>query len=109
MATRKAESLTPRQIQDLRQKRFKKLIRYTLEKSRFYKRYYKEHGITERDIEKVAAEDLPVIDKQIMMENYDELVCDQAVRKAELERFISEFPDARVNFKKIYKVIHTSG
>lgn len=109
MVNKKAESLTPEQIQELQRKRFKKLLSHVLEKSRFYKRYYQAHGITERDIDKVTAEDLPVIDKQIVMENYDELVCDPALKKAEIERFISDFPNPTINYKGIYKVIHTSG
>ncbi len=33
--TKKAESLTPQQIHDLQQKRFKKLLRHVLQNSRF--------------------------------------------------------------------------
>jgi len=109
IAAKKAESFSPEQIQELQQKRFKKLLKHVLEKSRFYKRYYQEHGITERDVDEVKPEDLPIIDKQIMMQNYDDLVCDPALKKVELERFINEFPDAGTNYKGVYKVIHTSG
>jgi phenylacetate-CoA ligase len=109
LVTKKAESLTLRQVQDLQQIRFRKLLRRVFRKSRFYKRYYQEHGITQRDIEKVEMEDLPVINKQVMMDNYDELVCDPALRKDELERFIAEYPDAGSRYKNRYRVIHTSG
>ena len=109
IVAKKAESFTPQQIQDLQQRRFRKLLRHVLQKSRFYKKYYQEHGITERDVDGVKPEDLPVIDKQIVMENYDDLVCDLALKKVELERFISGFPDAGINYKDVYRVIHTSG
>jgi putative adenylate-forming enzyme len=109
IVAKRAESLTPKQIHDLQQKRFKKLLRHVLEKSRFYKRYYQEHGITERDVDAVKPEDLPAIDKQIMMENYDDLVCDPALKKDALERFIVESPDADTRYKKVYPVLHTSG
>ena len=109
IVAKKAESLTPQQIQDLQHRRFKKLLRHVLQKSRFYKRYYQEHGITERDVDGVKPEDLPVIDKQIMMENYDELVCDPALKKDALEQFINESPDAGIKYKSKYTVIHTSG
>ncbi|MBC8471247.1 MAG: phenylacetate--CoA ligase family protein [Planctomycetes bacterium] len=108
-SAKKAESLSPQQIHDLQQKRFKKLLRHVLQKSRFYKKYYKEHGITERDVDKVLPEDLPVIDKQIMMENYDDLVCDPALKKSSLEQFINESPDAGTKYKNVYRVINTSG
>lgn len=109
IVTKKAESLTPQQIQDLQRIRFRKLLRHVLRKSRFYKKYYQEHGITEGDIEKVEMEDLPVIDKQIMMDNYDELVCESYLKRDELERFIAESPEAGSRYKGVYRVIHTSG
>jgi len=109
LVTKKAESLTPQQVQNLQQKRFRKLLRHVFRKSRFYKRYYREHGITQCDIEKVETKDLPVIDKQIVMDNYDELVCDPALKKDDLERFIVESPEAGSKYKGVYRVIHTSG
>jgi phenylacetate-CoA ligase len=109
LVTKKAESLTPQQVRDLQQKRFRKLLRHVFSKSRFYKRYYQEYGITQRDIERVEMEDLPVIDKRIVMDNYDELVCDPALKKDDLERFIAESPEAGSRYKNTYRVIHTSG
>ena len=109
IVAKRAESLSPQQIHDLQQKRFKKLLRHVLQKSKFYQRYYREHGITERDVDGVKPDDLPVIDKQIVMENYDDLVCDPALKKDALERFIAESPDARSKYRNVYKVIHTSG
>lgn len=109
IVAKKAETLTPQQIHDLQQKRFRKLLRHVFQKSRFYQQYYQEHGITESDIDGIKPEDLPVIDKQIMMENYDDLVCDPALKRDALERFITESPDAGTNYKGVYKVIHTSG
>jgi len=109
ISAKKAESLTPQQIQDLQLKRFRKLLKHVFQKSRFYQRYYQEHGITQRDVDRVKPEDLPVIDKEIMMENYDDLVCDPVLKKDALERFINESPDADSKYKNLYRVIHTSG
>ena len=109
VVAKKAESLNPQEIQDLQQVRFKKLLRHVLQKSRFYRRHYQEHGITERDVDGIKPEDLPVIDKQIMMENYDDLICDPALKKSDLEQFINESPDPGIKYKDNYAVIHTSG
>ena len=109
VVAQRAESLTPSQIQNLQQSRFRKSLQYTLEKSRFYRRYYREHGITGHDIDQVEPEDLPVVDKRIVMENYDELVCAPALRRDEIERFIRESPDPNSRYKGVYRVIHTSG
>jgi phenylacetate-CoA ligase len=109
LVTKRAESLTAQQVQNLQQRRFRRLLRHVFRKSRFYKRYYREHGITQRDIEKVEMKDLPVIDKRIVMDNYDELVCDPALKKDDLEQFIAESPEASSKYKGVYRVIHTSG
>ena len=109
IVAKRAESFTRQQIHDLQQRRFQKLLKHVLAKSRFYQQYYGDHGITERDIDGLKPEDLPVIDKQIMMENYDDLVCDPVLKRSDLEQFIDELPDPSLNYRDNYVVIHTSG
>lgn len=106
---RKAESLDARQIQQLQKQRFRKLLRHTLRNSRFYRKYYNEHGIFERDVDAVQLEDLPVIDKNLMMENYDDFVADSALKQSDLEQFIQDSPKPRTKYKDDYVVLHTSG
>lgn len=106
---RKAETLDARQILDLQESRFRSLLKNTFRKSKFYQGFYRQHGITERDLDTVAPEDLPVIDKNIMMENYDDFVTDPTLKQGELERFINEFPSPGANYKKGHSVVHTSG
>lgn len=106
---KKTEALEHQQIQDLQLTRFRKLLRHVLQNSRFYRRYYHEYGISESDINKLTPQDLPVIDKQTVMENYDDVVCDPALKKEALERFIIESPDPATKYKRVYRVLHTSG
>lgn len=108
-SVRIAESLNPEQIRDLRDRRFRKLLKHAVEKSRFYQLYYKEHGITRRDLDSIRPEDLPVIDKNVMMANYDDLVTDPALKRADLERFIDDSPAPGSKYKNHYSVVHTSG
>jgi len=108
-SVRKAESLDARQIQRLQESRFRKLLKHVFQKSRFYKNYYREHGITEQDVDAVLPEDLPVIDKNMMMENYDDFVTDPVLKQADLEQFISKSSAPGSRYKKKYKVVHTSG
>lgn len=106
---KKAESLDAQQVQHLQEHRFRKLLKHAFQKSRFYKSYYSDHGITEADIDGILPADLPIIDKNIMMENYDDLVTDPLLKQADLERFIKESPDPSSKYKKKYSVVHTSG
>ena len=106
---RKSEQLDPHQVRVLREKRFKDLLRHVLEKSKFYKTYYREHGITIDDTDEIALQDLPTIDKKIMMEHYDDFVCDRVLKREDLEKFIADPSNRGKKFKNSYEVIHTSG
>jgi len=109
LAFKKTERLSVEQVQNLQTKRFKKLLKYVLQYSRFYQRYYREHGITIGNSENISITDLPPISKQMMMDHYDDLVCDRFLNRKNLERFLSSSKDPREKYHNTYTVIHTSG
>src|SRR3989339_694683 len=106
---KKTERLSVEQVQNLQTKRFKKLLKYVLQYSRFYQRYYREHGITIGNSDNISVADLPPISKQMMMDHYDDLVCDRFLNRKNLERFLSTSKDPRQKYQNTYTVIHTSG
>ncbi len=108
-SVRKAESLRPEQIRELQDRRLRKLLKHAFEKSRFYQRHYRAHGITRRDLDSIQPEQIPVIDKNVMMANYDDLITDPALTRAHLERFIDDSPTPGSKYKNRYSVVHTSG
>ena len=108
-SVKQAESLDSQQLLDLQEKRFRKLLKYAFQKSRFYKSYYTDHGITEKMLNHIAPEELPVIDKNIMMDNYDDIVTESELKRADLERFIDDEPRPDAKYKNKYSVVHTSG
>lgn len=108
-AVRKAESFDAGKIQALQEIRFRKLLKYAYRKSKFYKNFYTDHGITEADLDVIEPDNLPIIDKGIMMENYDDFVTDPELKQVDLERFISESPSPGSMYKNKYAVVHTSG
>lgn len=103
------QKLSCDEIKILQEKKFKDLLRFVLTHSKFYKEYYGERGITIDKIDEISLEDLPIIDKKIVMENFDDLVCDKALKRKDLEAFINN-PDNRYKkYKNYYKIITTSG
>jgi phenylacetate-CoA ligase len=106
---RKAEELSVEQVRSLRESRFKSLLKHALQKSKFYQRYYAEHGITSEKLNQVTLQDLPTINKTIMMEHYDDFVCDPALKREDLEKFISDQANQGKKYKGSYEVVHTSG
>jgi phenylacetate-CoA ligase len=108
-AIKKAERLSAVQLQNLQAKRFKKLLRHVLTYSRFYQWYYKKHGIGIENIEYISVKDLPPISKELMMDHYDDLVCDRFLKRKDLEDFLSRSKEPREKYRNKYTVIHTSG
>lgn len=106
---KKTERLSVEQLQNLQTKRFKRLLRHVLQYSKFYQWYYKKHGINLNNIEYISVTDLPPINKEIMMDNYDDLVCDRFLKRKNIEEFLSYSKDPREKYHNIYTVIHTSG
>jgi phenylacetate-CoA ligase len=106
---KKGVNLEAGQVKILRERRFRSLLRHVLKKSKFYRTYYAEHGISADNIEGVRLEDLPMIDKSIMMEHYDDFVCDSRLARADLEQFISDPSNRGRKYRNSYQVIHTSG
>ena len=109
LALKKTERLSVEQLQNLQTKRFKKLLRHVLQYSRFYQWYYKKHGITLENLESITVTDLPPISKEIMMDNYDDFVCDRFLKRKNIEEFLSCSKDPKEKYRNIYTVIHTSG
>ncbi|MCF6313684.1 MAG: hypothetical protein L3J39_14660 [Verrucomicrobiales bacterium] len=109
LSVRRAEKLDAQQLMELQGLRFRKLLKYAYEHSKFYRAFYLDYGIKSADIEEIGLEDLPIIDKSIMMENYDDLVTDEALKREQIESFIETAADSRAWYKGRYKVVHTSG
>jgi phenylacetate-CoA ligase len=105
----KTERLRVEHLQNLQTKRFKKLLKHVLQYSRFYQWYYKKHGITIENIKNISIEDLPPVSKEMMMDNYDDFVCDRSLKRKDIEEFLSCSVKPREKYRNIYTVIHTSG
>ena len=106
---KRAEHLDQFHLHALQQQRFKKLLKYVVAHSEFYRDYYREHGIRLDQLDQVRLEDLPIIDKKIVMEHFDQLVCDRNLKKADLERFLSDPEMIDKKYMDRYEVTHTSG
>lgn len=105
----KNQKLSSHEIKLLQEKKFKKLLAHALIHSKFYKNYYGERGITIDKINEISLEDLPIIDKKIVMENYDDLICDQVLKRKDVEEFINNPLNQNKKYKDNYNIICSSG
>jgi phenylacetate-CoA ligase len=103
------ERLDPDTVRRLQQQRLRRLLVHVLAKSKFYREYYRRHGITADKLDGIELEDLPRVNKQMVTENFDALVCDPAITRAGIEQFLRDRVDPQTKYRGRYHVMHTSG
>lgn len=103
------QKLSCNEIKILQEQKLKKLLEHVLIHSKFYKNYYGERNITIDNINEISLEDLPIIDKKIVMENYDDLVCDKALKRKNVECFLNDQSNRFKKYIDCYTILHSSG
>ncbi len=78
-----------------------RIRRFATERSPFYQRFH-------RGLETRPLEDLPILTKTVMMENFNDLVTDRAIRLAEVEEHLRH-DDGDSFYRGQYVVLSTSG
>lgn len=86
---------------------FRDLLHYVWEHSPFYRDYYTDHGIEEADLRELSVRDLPIVNKEVLMEGFDGISKDPLLRRDKLERWLHS--DTRNPYQNRYVVLHTSG
>jgi phenylacetate-CoA ligase len=105
----KTERLSVDQVKNIQAQRLQRILRHVLQHSKFYQWYYNSHGININNIKNISVADLPPISKQMMMDHYDDVVCDRFLKRKNIEEFLSHSKDPRDKYHNIYTVVHTSG
>jgi phenylacetate-coenzyme A ligase PaaK-like adenylate-forming protein len=98
------EHWTRAQVLELQQHRLASLVRLAVSSSPFYRDWYGPR-LADGDI---ALDELPVLTKATMMENFDGLVTDRALRLAELERHLDGLTRDDY-YRGRYRVLVTAG
>lgn len=80
-------------IEDLQQQRMRRLLGHAMSKSEFYQDLYR--GI---DLENCSLQDLPIVTKAAMMDNYDRFVTDKRLKLHEIRRWVKD----NQNDEKLY-------
>lgn len=96
-------------IKKLQEKKLRKLLLHAYDHSLYYHRVFEETGITREQIPVLSISSFPTLDKQQLLEHFDELVTVPELKQEDLRRFdASESPD-RKTFQGKYHVVHSSG
>lgn len=105
---KKDSKLSAQKVQELSRQRFTSLLEKTYHSSKFYRDLYSSHGIKSKDLIDIIPSDLPIIDKTMVMDNFDSLITDPSITRKSVEEFLSNDTNPRNRFRN-NTVIHTSG
>lgn len=96
-----------KQINRLQQRKLRNLLRYVYRHSEYYKRAFEIAGITDENIDRIPLCQFPVINKEVLLEHFDELVTDKEICQEELVTFDRDRKQGLYGDK--YHVVHSSG
>ena len=103
------EHLSLERLLEVQKKRLQRLLCHTISRSRFYSDLYARSGITPDNLDEISLSDLPIVDKELLMNNYNDVVCTDKLKKDQLEAFVADPQNIGRRFKDKYVAIHTSG
>ena len=103
------EKKSATEIQRMQQQELHKLLRYTWEHSDYYREQFQAAGITQEILAKTPLSQLPAMDKQQLLEHFDEIITVHDVTQEDIRRFDAEQAVSRAPFHDNYHVIHSSG
>lgn len=109
MYVKKTEYLSKPFLKKIQRKRFEKLVGYALKNSEFYKSYYGDYGITEKNYLNKGYNEFPFTNKKLIMDNFEKILTVNDIKMEEIEEFLMNEKNTRNLFKKRYQIIHTSG
>lgn len=96
------------QMKQLQNKKLRKMLHFAWEHSKFYRNAFERAGITEEQLSTLPLPAFPTIDKNILIEHFDELVTVSDLKQEELRQFDREGYSGEKMFRN-YHVVHSSG
>ncbi|MEM8780955.1 MAG: hypothetical protein AAGF26_19255, partial [Cyanobacteria bacterium P01_G01_bin.49] len=93
-------------LEKFQQDQLKLLVRHAVTHSPFYRSLYENHNI---DIShEISLKNLPVVNKQLIMDNFDEVVTDRRLKLFDLQNHVKQLKQDQYYLGQ-YRVLPTSG
>lgn len=103
------EQKSREQIRALQDKKLRKLLRYAYRHSRYYRQAFEEAGITKENLSSLPLSAFPTLDKDKLMEHFEDLVTEPDLTQEALRRFDEKADMEEKTFQGRYHVVHSSG
>lgn len=86
--------------------KFRKMLRFAIENTVFYKKFYLSRGINPDNMENIPIDEIPIIDKKIVKDNFYDIVT-KKIKPEEIENAVNS-EDMLPAIKNSF-IVHTSG
>lgn len=97
------------QMKEQQDRKLRRLLLFSYENSAYYRRTFEKAGITAENIGTLPLSDFPVIDKEILLSHFDEIVTTSDLKQEKLRQFDAEESTDFKLYKGKYHVVHSSG
>lgn len=92
-------TLTAQKVEEAAKHRFTSLTEKIYYSSKFYRDLYSSHGIKPGDLKEIVPADLPIINKSMVMDNFNSLITDPSITFKSVEDFLSNDKNPRNRFR----------
>ena len=106
---KKNVKLSAEKMRSLQDEKLRKLLRFAWEHSAYYRAAFEKAGITEEQLDTLPLSCFPTIDKQMLLEHFDELVTVPDFKQENLREFDAGEAADRKPYQGKYHVVHSSG
>ncbi len=106
---KKNVKLSADKMRSLQDRKLRKLLRYAWNHSAYYRTAFECAGITEEQLDTLPLSCFPTIDKQALLEHFDELVTVPDLKQENLREFDAGEAADRKPYQGKYHVVHSSG
>ena len=106
---KKNMKLSAEKMRSLQNGKLRKLLRFAWEHSAYYRAVFERAGITEEQLDTLPLSCFPTIDKQALLEHFDELVTVTDLKQENLREFDAGGAADRKSYQGKYHVVHSSG
>jgi phenylacetate-CoA ligase len=106
---KKNVKLSAGRMRSLQEKKLRRLLRLAWEHSAYYRAAFENAGIAKKQLDTLPLSCFPAIDKQALLEHFDELVTVPDLKQEDLRKFDAEEATDRKPYQGKYHVVHSSG
>jgi phenylacetate-CoA ligase len=102
----RVQRLSRLQLEAEQAEKFRALVRLVYERSPFYRAIIRERSL---DVDRCRPSDFPVLTKQTVADNFDQMLTDSRLSRSRIEQFLTQSRDPSELLDGRYHVLHSSG